>query len=138
VRAAAIALLAAACGGEADDFVVRPGIVEFYDMIEIEVPSAVPVGTAFTVRITTFGGGCESFEDTTVGLVPHGAIVTPRDRSHIVEACTTPLLRFAHEASLTFSDPGSKTVVIHGRRVGSEAGIRVDEEIEIAYVLAAN
>jgi hypothetical protein len=136
MRVAALALLLGACGS--DDFVVKPGIIQFYEEpMLIEAPTSVPVGSSFTVRVATFGGGCESLEDTTVELVEDGAIVTPFDRTHIPgenEACTDPLLTFFHEASLSFSSPGSKIVRIHGRRVAGD----IDQELEIPYTIVAN
>ncbi|HEX5063366.1 MAG TPA: hypothetical protein VFV99_28515 [Kofleriaceae bacterium] len=129
--------LLVACAGD-PDYVVQPGVIEFYDeQGPIVVPSTASVGSTFTVEVTTFGGGCESFVNTAVAHVADGAIVTPYDRSHIPgenEACTDILHTFHHEAALSFDTAGSKIVRFHGRRHRGN----VDEDILLPYTIVVN
>jgi hypothetical protein len=132
-RIAAVALLLAACAAE--DSVVELGVIEYHaEPTLVEAPSNGIVGQPVTVRVVTYGGGCEALERTDVEVSRDGADVTPFVRRAIPgehEACTDILLSFQHEASVVFDTTGTKTIRVHGRRVNQGA----DEEIEISRVV---
>jgi hypothetical protein len=109
----------AACGGPADS-VIEPGRLEFYDYQPmIDVPSSATSGVSINMTVRTYGGGCISFESTDVAVTHDGADVYVYDRRRIPgesEACTLDLVFIPHDAMLTFTTPGTKTIHIHGRR----------------------
>ena len=92
-----------------------------FERIAIEVPDTVPVATAFTVSVTTEGGGCYRGGDTEVDVNGSTAIITPYDYSFYdgdggsAEGCPSILIRFEHIAQVTFDARGASTVVVRSR-----------------------
>jgi hypothetical protein len=121
----ALACASAAC----DDSVVEVGVIEFHnDPVVIQVPGAVKRGESALVRITTYGGGCVSMEDTEISATGDGVVITPYDRRKS-GTCTHVLLRFGHEASVSFDTLGPKTVLVNGRRMPE------DELIQLPFTM---
>ncbi|HLL22677.1 MAG TPA: hypothetical protein VK427_11125 [Kofleriaceae bacterium] len=128
-----LGLLAAACG-EDGNFVVELGRLEFHnESARITAPSSAAPGESIRLEVLTYGGGCISYAETKVFLMPDGADVMPYDRTNTTpgQVCTAELSYIAHEAAITFADPGPKLITVHGRRVSS----RADEPITIALTL---
>ena len=124
-----LVLVTLACGnpaGEAFDIMdliaagtgVQPGIVKFYDSIDIRVPGTAAVGESVTIAVVTWGGGCVSKAETVVTTSGLSVLVEPMDR--VTDpgprgACTEQLLGFDHEATVVFDQTGDATVEIRGR-----------------------
>jgi hypothetical protein len=129
----AIAFLVA-CGS---DEPFELGIIELHNNVPmIDVPSAASIGQPIRVGVTTYGSGCSSPSHTFVEATTEGADIRPLDHvryaSRDGEVCTSELLYFAHEATLTFDTPGTKTIRIHGRRVNANVDAEVALERSVA------
>lgn len=115
--AAALAVLAAACD------VVDPtgysrelAYIEFYDSpVEIVVPATATVEEAITVTVRTYGGGCTSRGDTQVAVSGAVAELRPYDVTRTDGDCPDIMRQFVHEAEVTFDQPGTAQVRVHGR-----------------------
>ena len=87
---------------------------------QVEVPTTVQAGQAFTVTVTTSGlNGCWELHDTEVDVDGATAVVTPYDLEYRGNeyGCTSMTLTFQHTASVTFATPGGARVEIRGREV---------------------
>jgi hypothetical protein len=90
------------------------------DSAAVSVPATAHAGTPFSVKVTTYGGGCIK-EDTTVvtvvgaraEIVPYQRIYTPR--TNPPEACTLELRITQREAQVTFGAPGQSQVEVISR-----------------------
>lgn len=118
MRSVVFAVLFVASCTDARDSTVEPGILYVQNQTMIHAPSVVHTNEAFTVSITTWGGGCIELRSTEVELTADGAAITPYDEYFEAPeggACTLNLAPILHEASLRFETPGTKTIVVHGR-----------------------
>jgi hypothetical protein len=118
--------MASACD-DSDD-VVEIGVIERVDIgigAEIEVPSSVKIGELALVRVSTYGDGCISLDDTEVNITAGGAEITPYDRRHPPK-CTSNFLVFKHEAQVRFNTLGLKTILVNGR---SRDGLPGSEQV---------
>ena len=103
-----------------DDLARQPAILAFgEDDAEIALPDTVAVGAPAALVVTTQGGGCIRQGETEVEAAPRAADVRvydyfPRPSSELV--CTADIRALAHEATLRFTQPGTATVRVHGRR----------------------
>jgi hypothetical protein len=115
-----VAVLSTACGEE--DSVVEVGIVELHsDPLLLDVPAVARVGEALEVVVTTYGDGCVSEETTQVEMSGDDLVtITPFDRRIIPSdktgRCPAILRKFPHRAELMFTTPGTKTVLVRGRK----------------------
>lgn len=131
---ASLASLASACG---TDDIVELGCIEYADEgpVEIAAPASALVGQPFAMTVRTYGLACVSFEGTDVELTKNEADVYPFDRRRVPGedgGCVLLVTYFAHEATLTFDSPGTKTIRVHGRRVDCwHPPCPVDEEITV-------
>jgi len=109
-------------------------IFNFGDPTLVEVPSSVTAGTPFTVKVTTYGGGCIS-EDTTVvkvdgqraDVVPYQRIYQPGPNG----ACTMELRVTRRQASVVFDAPGSGVVRVIGRAMPGDTLIQVQRTVNV-------
>lgn len=97
------------------------GVIEHYsNPVRVEVPETVQRNQDFTVRVITYGGGCKAMGSTDVKIEGRSARIAPYDwevtRMAPGKACTDDLVRYAHTATLHFSDVGTAQVGIRGRR----------------------
>jgi hypothetical protein len=115
-----LASVAAALAGLAacSDDIVAPGVIEVRTLPrKIAVPTSALVGEPVHVELATYGGGCASFERTDVEPASDGFDITPFDREpRDPDGCQLILRYFAHDVSLTFDTPGTKTIRVHGVR----------------------
>ncbi len=131
----ALASLASACG--TDDLIIELGCIDYINEgpIDIKAPTSASVGQPFVMTVRTYGLACVSMESTAVELTHDEADVYPFDRRRIPDgngACILLVTYFAHEATLTFDSPGTKTIRVHGRRVDCwSPPCPVDEEITV-------
>jgi hypothetical protein len=104
-----------------------PGIIDFGTNEKRDVlsaPTRVGVGEDFEMKITTFGGGCDSEGDTSVVILATGAAVMVYDltvATHPRVICPAVVKRMPHTVTLRFEKPGEALIQIWGRRVGPEA-----------------
>ncbi|MBA3458461.1 MAG: hypothetical protein H0T46_00755 [Deltaproteobacteria bacterium] len=136
MRRLAIALLFAACTSEPDS-VVEVGYVEYVgEPAVIEAPSSATTGVPLLVNVRTYGGGCVELESTAVTVTGDGVDITPYDRRQTGEnqACILILKYLAHEASVVFDMPGTKTLRIQGRRWHRDG----DELVEHSRTIAVH
>ena len=126
-----LAIASTACD-DSDESVVEIGVIEHYAVqTQIEVPSSVTRGVQALVRVTTFGDGCISLEDTEVHITADGAEITPYDR-RTPPKCTANLNHFSHEAYVSFDSLGPKTIVVNGH---SYAADRSTQLVKKAFTL---
>jgi hypothetical protein len=114
---------AAAC----DDSVVEIGVIEDHAIDigpEIEVPTSIRRGEMALLRVTTYGGGCVSIEDTELDITANGAEITPYDR-RTPPKCLLILNHFKHDAHVSFSTLGAKTILVNGRSVAADKSEQV-------------
>lgn len=139
IRRAIALLIVSACAD--DPYVVDVGVTDIgggHGAV-LDVPGLAVVGEAFSVRVTTYGGGCISMDRTEVTTTRTGASIRPLDKRYIPrenEACTADLRLYEHEASLRFETTGDKAVDIHGRRQLYVAGERIDEPVIYAFTVS--
>jgi hypothetical protein len=112
------------------------GWIEFYGQpAVIQLPSTVSRGRDFDVVVTTYGGGCVDQGDTRVTTSATHAEIRPFD-IFITEmpddyACTDILKQFGHRATLRFTQAGTVTVRIHGRKEPSGDVIVVERQLTV-------
>ncbi|HEY4057751.1 MAG TPA: hypothetical protein VGM39_14150 [Kofleriaceae bacterium] len=129
----ATAILAVGCtsSGLSYDDVVDLGRVEYFsEPAMVDGPTTSAINTDVTFTVSTYGGGCLTFERTDVEPDGDGFLVSPFDRDVNPGkdgACADDLRFIPHAVTLTFATPGQQTVHVAGRRVTSE----VDEDIEV-------
>jgi hypothetical protein len=129
VFAAAAGLVLAGCDPAGstlpgDDF--HPATLEFYgDTSEVIVPQLARPDVPFTVRVTTFGGGCTSMgvtrtevNDLIGELRPFDKTVSGRNVN-----CPDVLRKYTHEATFTFEREGFATIRVHGRSEPGEKSL---------------
>ena len=134
---AAALTLAAGCGITYADFdsEPRPGVIDLGapDAPQVVVPQEVRAGVPFTVRVTTFGGGCvdKGFTEVTAGAGE--ADVRPYDFHPTDEnaVCTRELRSHLHEATVRLEQPGTGTVRVHGVRMRDNEPVTVARTITI-------
>lgn len=133
---AALPLLAG-CNIVETDFDQRllPAFIEMApsDPPQVEVPQSVRTGERFTVRVTTYGGGCVSKGSTQVNVTGRQVDVSPFDFYRIDEnaACTRELRMHVHEASVWIEEPGTATVTVHGRRLPNDETVTVARTLTV-------
>lgn len=94
------------------------GTVWFYQQdVVIVVPDTVQAGVAFPVTVHTYGGGCERIGETEAYVDGSSAVVFPFDYTYQGSeyGCTDVLKVFRHETTVSFTQPGSARVEVHGR-----------------------
>lgn len=103
-----------------DELERQPAILAFgEDDAEIALPDTVAVGAPAALVVTTQGGGCIRQGETEVEAAPRAADVRVYDyfpRPSSDRVCTLDLRGLRHEATLRFTQPGTATVRVHGRR----------------------
>jgi len=135
--AVAALTLAAGCGITYADYgsEPRPAVIDLGapDAPQVVVPREVRVGVPFTVRVTTFGGGCVDKGFTEVAAGASEADVRPYDFHPTDEnaPCTRELRSHLHEASVRLEQPGTGTVRVHGRRMRDGEPVTVTRAITI-------
>lgn len=114
-----LAALASACTSITEPEETRVvGSVWFYQQpVVVVVPDTVDAGVPFTVRVHTYGGGCERKGETEAYVRGDSAIVFPFDYTYQGEeyGCEDILKVFEHATTLTFADRGTARVEVHGR-----------------------
>ena len=118
-------------------FELKRGILEgFNQPVNVTIPDTVPVRTAASVVVRTYGGGCifaKASEEVSVeGLT---AVVEPYDSVNV--SCTVHTLeirQFTHIAVVQFAEHGIATVRVVGQRVsadGTESLMTVERSIVV-------
>jgi hypothetical protein len=116
---------------------LKRGIFEgFGQPVSVTIPDTVPVHTAASVVVMTYGGGCifaKAFEQVSVeGLL---AVVEPYDSVNVSCTVATAELRgFTHIAVVQFGEQGIATVRVVGQRVsadGTESLMTVERSIVV-------
>lgn len=98
----------------------------------IEVPATVARGEAFTVAVTTYGGGCTSMGRTEVSRQGAEVVVTPIDRENrAAQVCTDILKSFRHVAPVQLHESGTARIVVRGRESPSGREIRVERTVVV-------
>lgn len=111
----------------------RPGTLAFYsDPVQVTVPDSVSAGNRFSVRVTTYGGGCSKQGPTDVKTNGLLAVVRPFDydvaaNSNVI--CPSILTFYKREAVVTFARPGAATVRIYGRQEPGEDPLVVERTV---------
>jgi hypothetical protein len=125
-------VLAISCGADGIDGVVNIGIIEYSGMSEgvLDAPDSVQLEKPVTVLVATYGSGCESADHMDVETESDVVTFTPYDFTRDGD-CTLPLLRFFHEAEITFDTTGPMTLRVRGRRVNQQ----VDELTQITATI---
>ncbi len=139
-RVALIALLSAtACASQGQvlepTVELQPGILEFYDQpVQITTPDTVAVGAPATIEVKTYGGGCVSKGETRVtveGLLavvePLDSVITPSPEA----ACTDELRFFSHIVTVEFTERGTATLRVRGRRMPAGELLEADRIIVV-------
>lgn len=135
--AAALPLLAGCDIVETDfDEQVLPGVLEMdvSTPAQVELPTSVRVGDRFTVRVTTYGGGCTRKGDTQVSVSGSQVEVRPYDfhpRAGEDAGCTRDIRMHLHEASVWLEQPGPATVIVHGRRMPADETVTVTRTLTV-------
>jgi hypothetical protein len=133
----AAAVLAAACNVTDADFRDRPlpAIIDPGSPAapQVVVPREVRAGEVFTVRVTTFGGGCVNKGYTESAADDRGVDVRPYDFFPNDEnaPCTRALRAHLHEAAVRMETPGPGVVRIHGRRMSDGEPVTVTRDVTI-------
>lgn len=96
----------------------RVATISYYgDPVRIELPTTVSRGENFTVRVTTYGGGCIRKGNMVVELAASAAELTTYDHevSHTMGGvCTDDLRLYEHTATMRFHNPGTARITVHG------------------------
>lgn len=137
--AALVAL--AACGDDAGvqpDTIVVPATilsgVEDDGSGSVTVPTSARVGVPFTVEVRSTGGGCTERDSTGVQVAGLVADVRPLVREPApgtTPACFAVIKEFTHTAAITFAQPGTGTVRVHGRRDGSGSTVTLTRSVVV-------
>ncbi len=131
-----LALTMCACGAD-DQEVIELGTLEYLDQpAMIEVPRNSSVGESIRVLVTTYGGGCISFERTEIETTISGADFRPFDRRVIPGEdgkCPAILRLIPHEEYVSFSSPGTQKITVRGRRIDGHENpeISIDVDVEV-------
>lgn len=113
------------------------GTLEHYrDPVRIDMPTSVPAGEPFEVKVTTYGGGCISQGEVEVEVRARRATISPYDHDSSLNlppntVCTAALMLFTHEAVLQFEEAGTARVTIRGQRRPSREVISVVRTVEV-------
>ena len=114
-------LLLAACDGrrvEREIGVIESNSISLGAEV-VSAPDTVQAGVPFEVTVRTYGGGCIEPDGLEVSMEGNLAVLIPYDR-YITPGRGTacPLIFEAepHTTQLTFSDLGSSTIRVEGRR----------------------
>jgi hypothetical protein len=114
---------------------IRPGILQLQgESTEgvVFAPSSALAGKPFVVEIRTHGNDCYRAHHIDVALEEGGAVMRPYDSRVIGQACRDRIRRPVHSVSLTFSDPGTKTLIVEGlHRSRDEDGEPIEEPMTI-------
>jgi hypothetical protein len=114
IIAAAVALLAAACG----EYTVEPALLAIrIDTARLVVPDSVPAGEPFDVTFTVFAGGCtREVSRVDVRVRRATAEIRPKMRRFRSDVCTADLLVLSQKVRVRFDHPGVATVRLRGVR----------------------
>lgn len=129
--------LASACDIVETDFDQRvlPAVIDMNaaNPPVIELPQSVRVGERFTVRVTTYGGGCTSRGNMQVSVIGLQVELRPYDvyPADEDEACTRELRTHLHQASVWLEEPGTATVNVHGRRMPEDEPVTVTRTLTV-------
>lgn len=133
------ALLIASCSLATDSATIatrQPAVIDMggSNSVQITIPATATAGTAFSVVVTTYGGDCVLQGDTEIAVNGLLAEVRPFDVFQMDASsvgCNRNLILYAHTASVTFTQQGSATVRIYGRRDPGKVDITVDRSVEV-------
>jgi hypothetical protein len=130
-RATFVLCVLGACAGDGD--VVALGYIELAGAtVRIETPGTTTANEAFMLRVFTYGDTCIDFERTDVDQRTDGADIRPYDRdSRGGGVCGQKLCYIPHDVELIFSEPGDKTLDVHGRN-------QTDDVITVPVVIHVN
>jgi len=104
------------------------------DTAGISVPDRGILGEPVVLRVTTYGGGCRSKDETVVNREGMTATVTPYDRVVRGVTCTDDLRPLDHTAAIRFPGEGTARITIRGQeetRRGGTVQVEVVQEVEI-------
>jgi hypothetical protein len=123
--------LLGACTADGD--VVALGHIEVAGAtIQIETPPTITANETFMLRVVTYGDTCVDFERTDVDHRTDGADIRPYDRDSRGDGvCGQKLCYIPHDVELMFSEPGDKTLDVHGRNQN-------DDVITVPVVIHVN
>jgi hypothetical protein len=127
------ALVAAACPSPfSADTERRRAIIVLGDAApEVEVPATATVGAPFTVKVTSYGGGCVRADRTEVGVSGSVATVEPYQVIEKGRACTADLRTDVNIASIRFDTPGTAKVVFRGLNNAANEVITVERTVQV-------
>lgn len=135
---AACAPLLAACGDDSGVLavtVLRPAALAFYgDSVAVTVPDSARVGVPFLVQVRSFGDGCTQQDQTGIAVVGRRVDVRPlvREPSPVSQAvCPAILLTFTHTAPVTITEPGTASIVVHGRSEPGASSVAVTRTVRV-------
>lgn len=139
-RALLVAGLLAGCDAlspsdAGDELERQPAILAFGDdSAAIALPDTVAVDAPAALVVTTQGGGCIRQGETEVQAAPTAADVRvydyfPRPSGNL--ACTADIRPLLHEATLRFTQRGTATVRVHGRRQPNTGAVVVTRTIVV-------
>ena len=111
-----------------DSYEVELAVVEtVVNPFAIEAPADARSGEPFEVVLTTYGGSCTSVEETEVTAQADTASITPYNRVRVGSNCPKNIEFVLHRARLMFDTPGSKTIVVYGKKdPGGASGVLTD------------
>lgn len=137
----AVVAVVAAChddGGVQPDTIVLPAnIVSTFlpgDTLAVVTPTTARVGVPFTVDVRSWGGGCTERDSTTVRVSGRTAEVRPLVREPAPsrdQACFTIIKQFTHTAAVTFTQVGTATVRVIGRRQDDSRAVTVTRTVNV-------
>ena len=111
--------VAASVGCDDGPVVVDPyrfvGHIDFSDIRDLEprIPGTATASVPIQVTVWTSGGGCHRPGETEVTVDGRTAVVTPYDWFHSSTGiCTDDIKYFEHNATVTFTDPGTAEIVL--------------------------
>jgi hypothetical protein len=115
--------------------VLRPAALAFYgDSVAVTVPDSARVGVPFTVQVRSFGDGCTEQGQTGIAVSGRRVDVRPlvREPGPASQAvCPAILLTFTHSASVTISESGTATIVVHGRSEPGASSVSVTRTLRV-------
>ena len=127
------ALVTAACPSPFGvDTERRRAVIELGDEApEVEVPATAAAGAPFTVKITSYGGGCIRAGRTEVSVSGSVATVEPYQIIEKREICTADLRIEVNTASIRFDTPGPAKVVFRGLNDAANEVITVERTVQV-------
>ena len=109
-------------------------VLEHYgDPARVTVPQTVAAGVPFTVRVSSYGGGCVRSGGTDVSGQGNTVDVRPYDLRTTGEnvVCTSDLKMYDHDVTLSLPTPGTGTIRIHGRRLPGDEPVVIERTVTV-------